>query len=126
MVVVREDKKMRKEAKVPFSDIQDDNSKYKERSHDQLKSLVSKLGDAILAQLYKHKELLLLQKGYGIPVRTSHNKACLGKELAKAIQTHACILQPWCLIPPSSVCAFVNKTQTNTRVMAHCMHKGFG
>lgn len=62
MVMVRKEKQLQKEAKVNMKEIEEDHSPQKEKSHNQLKGLISKFGDAVLANLYTHAELVTCAK----------------------------------------------------------------
>lgn len=99
MVMVRKERQLQKESKVNMKEIEEDHCPQKEKSDNQLKGLISKFGNAVLANLYTRAELVTLCKGYGLNPASSMNKALIGKNLARKIDSCTNVPYPWSLVP---------------------------
>lgn len=100
---------VRKDA-IPFERIVRDNSPGKQSSHRSLRVFVEKHGASGLGKIYKKDQLVKLCRGYGVVVRSTHNKIQLSNLLLEAL--NAC---PEERIPyPFSLGNLESTTETNS------------
>ncbi|KAJ7369766.1 hypothetical protein OS493_036552 [Desmophyllum pertusum] len=100
---------VRKDA-IPFERIVRDNSPGKQSSHRSLRVFVEKHGASGLEKIYKKDQLVKLCRGYGVVVRSTHNKIQLSNLLLEAL--NAC---PEERIPyPFSLGNLESTTETNS------------
>ncbi|KAL9961197.1 hypothetical protein ACROYT_G030097 [Oculina patagonica] len=93
-IMVRVEKKKRKEAKVPLAQICDDNTTNKVESHHKLQGLIASFGEEILSSVYTRAELAKLCSAYEVKFNSRTKKAVLGSDLAVAISRNSSIPKP--------------------------------
>ena len=79
-----------KKASIPFSQIKEDDSPEKRRSHQQLQDFVRKYDEPAFVKAYNKKELLVLCRAYGVgSINSKTTKVNMVKKLIPEIQSHA-------------------------------------
>ncbi|CAB3996516.1 ATP-dependent DNA helicase PIF1 [Paramuricea clavata] len=79
-----------KKASIPFSQIKEDDSPEKIRSHQQLQDFVRKYDEPAFVKAYNKKELLVLCRAYGVgSINSKTTKVNMVKKLIPEIQSHA-------------------------------------
>ena len=99
MVMARIDGRVQQHTKVHVNEIIADHSHHRQCSHNHIKELIIKFGDAVLGNLYTLTELISLSKAYGLNPNAVSNKAELGKTLADGIRSNLNSPFHWSLIP---------------------------
>lgn len=78
-----------KKASIPFSQIKEDDSPNKRRSHQQLQEFVQKYGESAFVKAYKKNELLALCRAYRVvSINSKTTKLNMVKKLIPEIQSH--------------------------------------
>ena len=85
MIMMRKQKKERKDAKVTLDEIRSDGSPGKITSHQRITAILAKFGDAGLVTTYQKAELHTLCNAYGARFTRAMKKKDVGKLLADSI-----------------------------------------